>query len=157
MRINSSNYRKTFNLVYLFILLALVFDLVIINLEGSLKNAFYLSPVAITIALFLWYRGAPVFLYDSDGEVLNFTVKEPRLLFLGTAFLTHIEFPKRKLTDYKIRTYPFKRILILSIKSRDGKIKKRKITISYLNKEELRDLKSSLKRVIIKKSTREKK
>ena len=98
---------------------------------------------------FLIYRGLPQFVYDSDGEVLNFTASEPNLRFLGKSFITHTEFPKRKLDSYKISSLPFRRTITLAIDSKNGKPKRQKLGISYLKRKEVKDLRRSLDRVLV--------
>lgn len=149
MRLNSTSWSKVLKFVYLMCILALAFDILMVNIDGSWGSFIKLSPFALLVILFLIYRGKPQFIYDSDGEVLNFTASEPNLKFLGKRFVTHTEFPKRKLASYKINSYPFRRKLTVYIKSKDGSPKKQKISISYLKRREVRDLKRSLDRVLV--------
>ena len=151
MRINSERHKKIFGLVYGLCLLGILFDLVIINIDGSLGDlakSFLFTPIVILLIIFTFYRGLPVFHYDSDGEVLNFTASEPNLKWLGRVTVRHFEFPKRKLAGYTIRSYPLRRVLIVSVKSKGGQLRKQRMTISYLRGRELRDLKRSLKGVV---------
>lgn len=149
MRLNSGRSSKWLKLVYLLAAFSLIFDLVILNVDGSLGGVSKLSPIALTVLVLLWYRGSSEFLYDSDGEVLNLTAREPNLTWFSKRMFTdHTEFPKRKLADFKLRRYPFKRILILKINSKDGSIKKEKFTVSYLKRNEVADLSRSLRNVI---------
>ncbi|AEV34317.1 hypothetical protein Oweho_3366 [Owenweeksia hongkongensis DSM 17368] len=149
MRLNSTSWSKVLKFVYLMCIMAFVFDVLMVNIDGSWGSFIKLSPFALLVILFLIYRGKPQFIYDSDGEVLNFTASEPNLKFLGKYFVTHTEFPKRKLASYKIRSYPFRRKLTVYINSKDGSPKKQKISISYLRRREVRDLKRSLDRVLV--------
>lgn len=149
MRLNSTSWSKVLKFVYIICFMAVAFDIMMVNIDGSWGSFVKLSPFAFFVILFLIYRGKPQFIYDSDGEVLNFTASEPNLDFLGKQFVTHIEFPKRKLASYKLRILPFKRTLTVYIKSKDGGEKKHKISLSYLRRREVRDLKRSLDRVLI--------
>ena len=149
MRLNSTSWSKVLKFIYLMCFMALAFDILMVNIDGSWGSFVKLSPFALVIMVFLIYRGKPQFIYDSDGEVLNFTASEPNLKFLGRRFITHIEFPKRKLASYKVRTWPFKRTLSVYIHSKDGTDRKHKISLSYLRKREVRDLKRSLDRVLV--------
>ena len=151
MRINSARNKKVLGFVYVLCLLALLFDFLLINIDGSLgelSESFKLTPFAVGILLFIIYRGLPVFHYDSDGEVLNFTASEPNLRWLGGVTRRHFEFPKRKLENFNIRSYPLRRVLTVGIRSKEGGIRKQRATISYLNSRELKDLKRSLKGVL---------
>ena len=149
MRLNSTSWSKVLRFVYLLCIMAFVFDLLMINIDGSWSSFIKLGPFAIAVILFLIYRGLPQFIYDSDGEVLNFTASEPNFKFFGKRFITHAEFPKRKLHSYKLVIWPFRRRLILYVSSKEGKPKKQKISISYLRRREVRDLKRSLDRVLV--------
>lgn len=148
MRINSNTGYKFLNLIYILCAFSIVFDFLILNIDGSWRGIYKTSPFAIGILLFLIYRGLPVFNYDSDGEVLNFTAKEPNLGFLGKLATTHFEFPKRKLHSFRFNNYPFRKVLVVKIASKSGGPKKQVIAISYLKRRDLKDLKKSLNGVL---------
>lgn len=148
MRINSNRAYRVLNFVYILCAFSIVFDFIVLNIDGSWRGIYKTSPYAIGTLLFIIYRGLPVFNYDSDGEVLNFTAKEPNLSMLGKLAVTHFEFPKRKLASFRIKSYPFRRVLTVRIHSKHGGPKKQKVAISYLSKRELKDLKRSLSGVI---------
>lgn len=148
MRLHNKHKYTYFKAIYLLMALALGFDLVIMNIEGSLGSLSHLWPAVMLLGLFLVWRGLPVFEYDSDGEVLIFTAKEPFFLPFSRAFVSHTEFPKRKLRGYRIKNFPFRRIISVSIASKEGFTKKVSIPISYLNKEDVRDLERSLNGVL---------
>ena len=100
--------------------------------------------------LFLIYRGNPVFTYDSDGEVIIMDSKNPSLKPFGRVFNQHYEFPKRKLVGYSIDKLPLRRKLTLTLSSKDGKRKRVTATMSYLNKQEVKDLERSLRGILSK-------
>ena len=150
MRINSNRTDKILRFIYILSAFSIVFDLIIFNIDGSWRGIYKTSPAAIGVLVVLIYRGLPQFSYDSDGEVLNFTAREPNLAVLGSLVVTHFEFPKRKLAGYRIKRYPFRRVLVVTIKSKGGGKKKQRISISYLSRRELRDLKRSLSGVVAK-------
>jgi len=114
------------------------------------ETDFRLGYVVAIAVLFLAYRGNPVFTYDSDGEVIILDSKNPSLNFLGRAFNQHYEFPKRKLVGYSIERWPLRRKLILKLSSKDGKRKHVTATMSYLNKQEVKDLERSLRGILSK-------
>mgnify|MGYP006286246479 CR=1 FL=1 len=148
MRLNSSRASRILRFIYLLCVFVIVFDIIILNIDGSWGSLTKLSPLALLVIAVIIYRGLPQFVYDSDGEVLNFTVSEPNLRFLGSRFIKHIEFPKRKLDRYKIKNYPLRRRLILYIRSKENHLVRQAVSISYLKRRELRDLKRSLDRVV---------
>lgn len=148
MRINSNKGEKFLAFIYILCTFSIIFDLIILNIDGSWKGIFKTSPFAISILLFLVYRGLPSFGYDSDGEVLNFTAKESNLSWLGSLVVVHFEFPKRKLAGFKVNTFPFRRVLTVTINSKGGHRKKQSIPLSYLSRREVKDLKRSLNGVL---------
>lgn len=148
MRLNTKRGNNILKGIYLVCLVIVFFDILVLNIEGSWGSITKLSPFAGVLLIFVIYRGLPQFIYDSDGEVLNFTTREPSLSFLGRRFHKHIEFPKRKLRDYRIKRYPFKRKLVIYINSKDGNVVKQSMSISYLRRRELRDLQHSLDKVL---------
>jgi hypothetical protein len=101
------------------------------------------------------WRGLPVFEYDSDGEVLIFTAKDPALMAFSRKFVMHSEFPRRKLKGYKFKVYPFRKILYVNIESKEGGVKKNKISLSYISKRDFKDLERSLRGVMKKNKERE--
>ena len=149
MRLNSTSWSRVLKFVYVMCMLAVAFDILMVNIDGSMGGVVKFTPFAAAVMVFVVYRGLPQFNYDSDGEVLNFTASEPNLKFLGKRFVSHSEFPKRKLSSYKIVTWPFRRTLTVYITSKEGGPKKQKIGISYLKGKEVRDLKRSLDRVLV--------
>jgi hypothetical protein len=149
MRLNTKRGKSILKGIYLICLVILLFDILVLNIEGSWGSITKLSPFAGLLLLFVVYRGLPQFIYDSDGEVLNFTTREPTLSFLGRRFHKHIEFPKRKLRDYRLKRLPFKRKLIIYINSKDSNVVKQSMSISYLSSRELRDLQRSLDKVLV--------
>ncbi len=148
MRIKSERNKKVTGVLYALCFLGVIFDLVVMNIDGSLGNLFKVTPFIIPIVVVFIYRGLPVFHYDSDGEVLNFTAEEPHLRWLGRWFVKHFEFPKRKLARFHIKSYPLRRTLTVAVQSKEGILQKQKINISYLNSKELSDLKLSLEKVL---------
>lgn len=148
MRLHNKQRYSFFKLFYLLLVLTVLFDTVRASLDGSFGELPMVSPFIMAIGLFLAYRGLPVFEFDSDGEVLIITSKEPFLQPLGNLFVKHSEFPKRKLRGYRIIRLPFRRMLIITIDSKDGSYKKMKFPMSYLRKAEVQDVERSLKRVL---------
>jgi hypothetical protein len=129
--------------------MAIVVDLVsVLLIEGSLSGIPPLTPFALAFLYFLYYRGLPVFEYDSDGEVLILIAQEPVLQGYSQKFFKRIEFPKRKLKGYKVKKRLFQRILILYIHSHEGHSKTSKMKISYLKSKEVKDVEMSLKRCL---------
>lgn len=127
----------------------MVFDLVVSQIDGSIgTSSFKLSLISLLVFGFLIYRGLPVFIYDSDGEVLIITNKEPFLMKFSSAMYKHIELPKYKIESFKVSRWPFRRKLTIRVSSKNKGIKSFKYSISYLNRKEAADLERSLKNTI---------
>ena len=149
MRLKSAHSLRFLSFTYILSILLLVLDIIILNLEGSLNAVLIMSAVAIAFSILLLSRGHPQFEYDSDGEVLNITTENPFFRWLGgNKWRNHVEFPKRKLASYEMPGNFFKRKLIINIKSKEGYLKKRVFSISYLKKKDVKDLRHSLNKVL---------
>jgi hypothetical protein len=132
--------------------LVLIFDLVThqIGNEGTASDSPVLWYYILVLLLFFIYRGNPVFIYDSDGEVIIITNKEPSLQKLIKSCNRHYEFPKRKVVGYSITKMPLRKKLTIRLESKEGTSKKVKASISYINKQELKDLERSLRSTLSK-------
>ena len=152
MRLNTQRNYKNFVFIYIILLLMLAFDLVVESTsEGTFgQSSLRLGYFVVPIFLFLMYRGNPVFTYDSDGEVIILDSKEPSLARVSSIFNKHYEFPKRKLVGYSFSKLPFRRTMKLKISSKDGKRKYVTATISYLGKQDVKDLERSFRGIISK-------
>jgi hypothetical protein len=156
MRLNTSSKYRHFVFLYIVLILMFAFDVFVFSLGNSNTGGtlsdfpFRLGYVVLIVVLFLIYRGNPVFTYDSDGEVIIMDSKTPSLGFLGRTFNQHAEFPKRKLVGYSISKIPFRKTLRLTLASKDGKRKRIKASVSYLNTQEIKDLERSLRGIISK-------
>jgi len=148
MRINTRSRYHRLQLNYLLILVSLLSGSVLMNVEGSLSVWKWVSLLAFALLFLLMYRGLPVFDFDSDGEVLILTAKEPFLQPFSSIFVRHTEFPKRKLRDFSIQRAPLKRTITLIIDSKEDHFKKVRIPASYLKRTELRDVERSLRGVL---------
>jgi hypothetical protein len=148
MRLHNKQRYSFFKFFYLLLIMTMLFDLIRAGLDGSFGDLPLVSPFIIILGLVLWYRGLPVFEFDSDGEVLILCAKEPFLEEFSKSFSKHSEFPKRKLRSFRIKSYPFRKVLIVSIDSKEGTPKKTKFPISYMRKAEVRDIERSLRRVL---------
>lgn len=148
MRLKSVHSLRILSFTYILSLVLLLADIVILNFEGSFGGVM-VSPFAIVISIILLLRGHPKFEYDSDGEVLNITTESPFFKWLGgKKWRNHVEFPKRKLASFEMPGNFFKRKLIIHIKSKEGYLKKRVFTISYLKSKDVKDLRHSLNKVL---------
>lgn len=130
----------------------LVFDLVVLSTDqGTMgQTTLRLGPIVVVVLAFLAYRGNPVFTYDSDGEVIIMDSKEPSFMRMNRIFNKHYEFPKRKLVGYSFSKWPFRRTLSLKVSSKDGGKKVVTVTISYLSRQDIKDLERSLRGIISK-------
>lgn len=144
MRLNTKDRHSYMRYVYLFMLIMVVFDILLIRIPGTIGIELpYLTIIVGIILLVIIYRGNAVFRYDSDGEVLILDSRDPvwgQILNLNKLY----EFPKRKLIGYHIKRLPFRRTLTLKIRSKEVKYKTLRVNISYLKSSEVRHLSRSL-------------
>jgi hypothetical protein len=153
MRLNTASKYRHFVFIYIILILMLAFDVFVVSMEGSGTlgdTNMRLGYFVLAAFLFLIYRGNPVFTYDSDGEVIILDSKNPSLRPFGKMFNQHYEFPKRKLVGYSIDKMPLRRKLTMTLSSKDGKRKRVSATMSYLNKQEVKDLERSLRGILSK-------
>lgn len=144
MRLNTKDRHAYMRYVYLFMLIMVIFDMLLIRIPGTIGVELpYLTLLSAALLIVFIYRGNPVFRYDSDGEVL---ILDSRDMVWGQIFNTNklYEFPKRKLIGYQLRRWPFRRTLILKIRSKEVKYKVLRVNISYLKGSEVRHLTRSL-------------
>jgi len=152
MRLNTTKRYSHLFYIYIIMVLVLIFDFITHELGsgGSAGEAPVLWYYVVAAALFFLYRGNPVFVYDSDGEVIIITSKEPALAKLIKGCNKHYEFPKRKVIGYSINKMPFRKNLVIRLESKEGTNKKVKVSMSYVNNQEIKDLERSLRSVLSK-------
>jgi len=149
MRLKTTRSFRVLGFIYIISLICVILDVVILNIDGTFNSVIGLSLVPIAISLFLIFLGHPKMEYDSDGEVLNITTEDPNFKWMGgKLWHTHVEFPKRKLANFKMTQRLLKRQLIIQIKSKEGHLKKRVFSISFLSRKQRRELKYSLNKVM---------
>ena len=150
MKISNSSVKHLFLSVYIFIGALLLINIIDDNISGSIGNSINNSYLMIILGLFiviLFWRGLPLFQFDSEGEVLIFSASEPLIISRFSDVKLLVEFPKRKLESFRVKRLPLKRVLYLNIKS-SNKSKTLKFNISYLRKNELKLLVRSLNKVL---------
>ncbi|MDR2121718.1 MAG: hypothetical protein LBP34_01200 [Flavobacteriaceae bacterium] len=109
-----------------------------------------ISVISLVILLYLTYLGCPFFMYDSEGETLIFQ-NQKALPFSFFVKEIQSDFPKRKLKNFNIKNrFFFKKILEIYISSKrvNSGLSKIDFDISYLSAKQIRDLRTSLKRVL---------
>ena len=150
MRLSNRSRIPIYNFVLTLINVLIVIGLAGFILEktrlamfGNESILFVLLPVVLLI-LFL-VRGRQIFEYDSDGEAVNF--KNRNIIpFLSKEIRD--EFPKYKILSYEVVNAIVFKKLYIKIKSRKEHIALLKYDISYLTDKEIKDLKTSLRKII---------
>ena len=150
MRLSNRSRIPIYNFVLTLINVLIVIGLAGFILEktrlamfGNESILFVLLPVVLLI-LFL-VRGRQIFEYDSDGEAVNF--KNRNIIpFLSKEIRD--EFPKYKILSYEVVNAIVFKKLYIKIKSKKEHIAVLKYDISYLTDKEIKDLKTSLRKII---------
>lgn len=101
--------------------------------------------LAALVLVIMYVRGKQIFVYDSDGEALNFKNRNVYSVFSRPA---SDEFPKYKLKSFEIIDVVIFRKLYITIDSKKNNSATLKYDISYLSSKEVSDLKQSLNKVI---------
>lgn len=153
MRINNKRIIPLIHLIYSLLFIGVFVSVLLIFIPISFITA-VVSPYVLTglfiISIYLFYKfGHQHFEYSSDGETLNIKTQD---IFWSKYFektIRIVDFPKSKLTNYKIER-GIKTILELYVTSKrtSNGIAKLKFNISYLNNNEINDLKRSLSKII---------
>lgn len=147
-----SNKRKTpiYNfaitlllILMLFGVLGYFFEMYRLKILGYEEYLLLIIPAALLLIFFL--RGRQVFEYDSDGEALNFKNRGISPIF-GKSVSD--EFPKYKLLKYEVVNAIILKRLYITISSKKSHSITLKYDISYLTDKEIKDLKSSLNKVV---------
>ena len=124
-------------------LLAFILEKTKLAMFGNESILFILIPI-ILLVIFL-IRGKQIFEYDSDGEALNF--KNRNIIpFLSKE--ARDEFPKYKLVSYEVVNGILFKNLYVRIKSKKEHIAVLKYDVSYLSNREIKDLKTSLGKIV---------
>ena len=110
------------------------------------EKSWVLLLVPILLFLFLYLLGRPIFEYDSDGEALNF--RNYHIGHLFTSKNAKDEFPKYKLLRYSVVNALFFKTLYIYISSKKSDFVILKYDISFLKNKQIRDLKTSLNKVV---------
>ena len=162
MRINNKRVNVFVGAFYSLFLLGLFFSILLLIIPISqIVNRIspYLLIVIFISLIYLFYKsGHQNIEYNSDGEVLNIRTQDPFWVQYFPSQKTLTDFPKKKLTGFKIKKSIFSRKLELyltSKRSQKGYVRL-SFPITYLNKSEISDLKKSLNRIITKNKEAEK-
>jgi hypothetical protein len=150
MRLNTTKRYTQLAFIYIVLALLLIFDVAQGQIGGFDSGALLFTPYVIVAVVFFAYRGNPVFIYDSDGEVIIINTREPSLASFSKMFAKQYEFPKRKLKGYTISNLPFRRTLTLKVESKEDRTKVVRASISYINRHEVKDLERSLRGILSK-------
>lgn len=149
MRLNNTKEIGYFNFIFTLLNVVLIggilgffFGAKILPFLMPFRWLFLVLPVVLYIVFYI--RGRQIFLYDSDGEALNFT-NRGTVFFLGKD--AKDEFPKYKLKSFDIVNGLIFKRLFVTIKGKKGDIVL-KYDISYLSGKETTDLRQSLLRAI---------
>lgn len=153
MKINNKRIKPYIQIIYTII--GLLFAIFLITKLFPLR-AFKQVPsyifliTGIVLFIITRYRGNQLFIYDSEGEALNFKNEDVILSNLISSSKKSSEFPKRKLISYKVKGHFLKKTLEITITSKKSTTgyTKLKYDVSYLNKKEINGIKKSLKRVL---------
>lgn len=150
MRLNNRNKAGFYQFLMTFYLMLLVIGIAAFLLEkyrfdlfGWESSLFIIVPIILLINFYV--MGRQIFEYDSDGETLNFKNRNI-VLFLEKSLSD--EFPKYKSIKYEIINTLFFKRLYVTISSKKNITTTLKYEISYLNRKQISDLKTSLNKVV---------
>ena len=146
MKINADSYSNINLVVLTFSLIAILTDITLSFLQGSYSGNWWLGGLGILLIAILIYRGPARFKYDTEGEVMNLSTEDKIWGKLLGSFNKHYEFPKRKLSGYRLNGWFLRRTLTIFINSRSGVVKERSLIVSHLTNSQRKQLTHSLKK-----------
>lgn len=154
MRINNKRIipviETCYTLLLIGVFIAVLLMVIPVGLISSLISPYILFGIFI-LFIFLFYKlGHQHFEYNSDGEVINIKTQDVFWIKYLPNSKIIVDFPKKKLVNYKINKSFFKTILELYVTSKrtSNGVTKLKFNITYLNGNEVADLKRSLSKII---------
>ena len=152
MRFNNSSLQKWVPIVYLFLFLGILLSILVYGVMRA-ENAddlfWYILPTGILLLLFLFiYKVVAYFEYDSDGLALNFVNRGLMLSNFLNYREKRAEFPREKLSRFKMNDFGIYRQLTIYVKSHSGREKKLKFNITFLSARKRRALRQSLEKVV---------
>lgn len=148
MRTDNRNVKNTIISIYFLLLVtAILLATVFKSIDVFPTSSLYVFVGLIVVIIYVHFI-ARYFEYDSDGPKIVITNKG----LILTEFINYrqnkIEFDKHKLVNYKIHNYLVYRILVVSIKSSNGKVAKEYFNITLLKRKKLKYVRQSLKRIV---------
>lgn len=150
MRLTNRNRAGMYNTLFTFSNITLGMGLFLIIFDSLLTQRLGIFRVGVFafgvfLMLLLWFRGRPIFEYDSDGEALNFRNYSPFPFIFKKE--SRDEFPKYKFHSYELVNMGIAKFLYIKITSRKSAYTILKYEISYLTHREIIDLKISLNKL----------
>jgi len=154
MRINNKRIipviETLYTLLFIGIFIAILLIIIPIGFITNLISPYILLGLFI-ISIFLFYKfGHQHFEYNSDGEVINIKTQDIFWVKYFPNSKSVVDFPKKKLINFKIEKKFFRETLELYVTSKrtSNGITKLKFNITYLKEDEIADLKRSLSKII---------
>ncbi len=154
MRINNKRVTSIIETFYTFLFIGIFISILLIIIPiGFITKVIspYILLGLFILLIFLFYKlGHQHFEYNSDGEVLNIKTQDVLWNKYFSSSSLIVDFPKKKLVNYKIEKTLFRKTLELYVTSKrtTNGITKLKFNITYLKKSEITDLKRSLSKII---------
>ncbi|WP_374445356.1 hypothetical protein [Epilithonimonas sp.] len=151
MRLSNRNRTPLYSFIYslagiVFILGLIGYILEINTVDVLGKKSWILLFIPFLSFLLLYMFGKPIFEYDSDGEALNF--RNNHILYVFSQKNAKDEFPKYKLIKYNLVNFLIFKRLYIYVSSKKNHVIVLKYDITYLRRNELKDLIFSLNKVV---------
>ncbi|OZV68554.1 hypothetical protein [Winogradskyella aurantia] len=148
MRTDNRKVRNTvisiyFVLVIFAILLAAVFK----SLDIYPDITWYII-IGFFVVMILFYAIARYFEYDSDGDKV-YIINKGLIL---TEYINYrgkqVEFARQELVNFRINNYLVYKALVLTLKSKHGKLSKERFNVTLCKPKKLRYIRQSLRKII---------
>lgn len=154
MRINNKRINVYIEAFYTLLLIGLIFSILLIFVPIAAVTQ-WVEPYLLTgffcAIIYLFYKiGHQNVEYSSDGEIINIKTQDAFWVKYFPKTRRLVDFPKSKLVSFKIKNGLLKKKLELYVTSRRAQSGYMKLSfnITYLNKNEISDLKRSLRKIV---------
>lgn len=151
MKINNSKKQKSIRALFYVSLIALLADILLNQIDGSISNLLESHWLAFTsgfIFLVLLIIRFNYFSFEIDHEIVHIQTKPFLLGFTKSKGDINFEFPKRNLYHFQISKSPFGQILKISLQTLHGEKSSQRFLMSFVNNEQSQKVLSDLEKIL---------
>lgn len=151
MKVHNRKKQKSVRILFYVSIIALIADLFLNQISGSISNLFeshwlaYSSGLLFLILLLIRFN---YFSFEVDHEIVHIQSKPFIFGFTKSKSDVNFEFPKRNLHHFQMNKAPFGKILKISLQSLNGEKSAQKFQMSFLNSDQSKKVLSDLENIL---------